>query len=549
MNRPNPHALAALLIALSQTLHCAPEEPTSQHRVLALERLDVEPTRAHSSEPPSETEPALIERIPVFSLTFARPLDLPDAESVWLLDGDSTDTLTQDARRGTLSASNTTRRIPAQVEWAATRPRELRVRPATPLWPAQVVTLSTTSRLRSSTGEPAAVSALQPQPITRTFRVQFAPDTAPIATMTAPAERDVPTRLRAIEVRFNRPLRPLVEGPVAWLEDSHQVEPPVNASLGCREATGWSCVVLVPDEPLAPLERYTVRLGVLGDHAGRPPVGAPFSFETSAEAVAQRPTFVTVPACVAGELRRGPVCVRVEHTRIAIRAMLDSPGRLSLRAGELAARSALSLSPMIELMGVPADAHMPLLLSSLDLGSNPIAEAVLEPVRSPVAAPRVSIREVFARPRSSAAQEFVELRNDGSSAISLGGLILGTASGRSELPDLTLPAGALAVIVGPTFDPRGDSRTGDPPLAPGAVLVRLARTIAQHGLVDRGADVWIADSQQNVISRVPASHPNRAPRLGISLVRADDTLAEGDPAAWAYDTRNSATPGSPDRIR
>ena len=46
-----------------------------------------------------------------------------------------------------------------------------------------------------------------------------------------------------------------------------------------------------------------------------------------------------------------------------------------------------------------------------------------------------------------------------------------------------------------------------------------------------------------------ASAEGRAPREGVSLVRAEMDLDDLDPAAWAYDSEETSTPGAPDHLR
>ena len=80
-------------------------------------------------------------------------------------------------------------------------------------------------------------------------------------------------------------------------------------------------------------------------------------------------------------------------------------------------------------------------------------------------------------------------------------------------------------------------------------MLRLGGTLAGHGLVDRGADVWLADATGQPITRAPTGNTLLAPRLGVSVVRADARMSEDDPAGWTYDADDGSTPGAPDRLR
>ena len=79
--------------------------------------------------------------------------------------------------------------------------------------------------------------------------------------------------------------------------------------------------------------------------------------------------------------------------------------------------------------------------------------------------------------------------------------------------------------------------------------MRLTQRLAQRGLTDRGTDVWLADLQGGELSRAPTASTERAPRLGVSLVRADTEMRESDTASWMYDALDGATPGAVDRFR
>jgi hypothetical protein len=173
----------------------------------------------------------------------------------------------------------------------------------------------------------------------------------------------------------------------------------------------------------------------------------------------------------------------------------------------------------------------------------------LEPIDGPSRTPRVRITEVLARPASSSAQEFVEVINEESYEVSLAGWLIATPGGMSELPDVMIPAQRRALIVGSSYDPRGAPSVGDPPPAPGTPLIRLRTSIASRGLVDRGADVWLATSEGQIVSRMPGGSGRLPPRSGVSVVRADQQMREEDPHAWAYDALNGSTPGAPDRFR
>lgn len=529
---------APLVALLSMGAACAPELSLAP-RVSALVSLEV--------DPPAEPS-ATIDRTPVFSLRFLRPMPALD-EGLWLIDGPASDSLRSDARRGALSSGNAARRLDAAVRRHPTEPRVLQVSPRAPLWPGQSITLVTTARLVGEDGLVASDDEHDPRPIVRTFRVCASPDCRPLATLSTPASEEAPTELRAIVVRFDRAITQSIEGPALWLvRDADGEEIPGAAYLACREGRAYRCARFEPDVPLEPEREHRVELGALVDSEGRMAAPRALSFRTGRSTDARRPTFVPQPACAPGELSRPPVCVEVSHDAIVVHGRSDTPAVLRVRGGEWTAESDLATILRARLQSASA-AHVPLVLSLLGADGVVSSEARIDPIVTPAPVCRLRISEVYARPRGSSAQEFVEVVNDDTVPCSLEGFHLRTTSGASALPDAWLAPGDRAVIVGPSYEVRGDARAGDPPLSPGATLVRLARTLVGRGLADRGADVWIEDRGGFVCSRAPLSHPARTPRVGVSLVRADTTMDERDPASWMYDAGDGATPGGPDRVR
>ncbi|MFO0560480.1 MAG: lamin tail domain-containing protein [Polyangiales bacterium] len=505
--------------------------------------------RAFSATPAIEDSTSTIDRQPTFALQFDRVMNVVE-DGVWLVEGAPSDSLRSDARRGALSASNAARRIRATVERDPEQPFTLRVRPDEPLWPGQSVVLLTTAKLLDDEGLVASEDAVNPSPVVRAFRVCSPSDCRPIATLSSPRVRDVPFALGTVRVRFDRPIVPAVEGPVVWLERARDGEEiPGNGALDCRDGNGWRCVRFIPDVELEPETDYRVRLGVLVDSDGREVTPTTRSFRTGTTRAAPAPSFINAGVCGVGERSVPPLCLSVRHGAINVTARSDWNATLHLRAGEWEADSDVGTVLSATIAPTTPNAHTPIIATLLSEDATLTREVRIDPIVTPPRVARVRISEVYARPRSGAAQEFVELVNDDDSPLNLQGLSLFTDGGHSDLPDVTVPSGARVVIVGPAFDVRGDLRAGDAALAPGAVLVRLERTLAQRGLADRGGDVWLADSAGIVVSRAPLSHPARAPRVGVSVIRADTRMREDDPASWTYDAGEGSTPGAPDRLR
>ncbi len=488
-------------------------------------------------------------REPVFTLRFERAIAEPEQNAVWLMDGPLSDTLIADARRATLSASQMTRKIAIITELDRATRRTLWVRPVEPLLPGQQLTLITTTRLLDRTGR--VVSAQNGEPVRLTTRVCASPDCPTVARLRAPRADAAPVSTQRITLQFDRPIHPTIEGPVGFFSRADGQEVAGVAYLDCAVGLSWRCVRFATDEPLEPNTSYQLTIGALAD--GRDLLASNRRFELrTGEATAlaaAAPNAIPLANCSLDESRMGAFCVRLTHHSLSVRALLDRVGQLRVRAGELVAESETGTSVTAVIEPLTPNAHLAPIVTTLAADTAAGRDYRLEPIRSLPTVPPIRITEVYARPRGSSAQEFVELEQVGPVSISLANFTLRTSSGSSALPDVMLAPGVRAVIVGPTFDVAGDSRRADPPVAPGALVVRLNQRVAQRGLQDRGSDVWLADLQGIEVSRCPTSSPERAPRLGVSVVRADLLIDERDPAAWMYDARDGATPGGVDRLR
>src|SRR5206468_9079998 len=103
--------------------------------------------------------------------------------------------------------------------------------------------------------------------------------------------------------------------------------------------------------------------------------------------------------------------------------------------------------------------------------SGRVVETTLELAPAPPR-PHVVLNEVMANPAGAEpAQEWVELYNDGSGAVSLAGFAIEDAGGRSDLAGGVLEPGAFALVVSDAYV-AGDG--ADPAPAPGTLLVRVA---------------------------------------------------------------------------
>jgi hypothetical protein len=501
---------------------------------------------------PPASGPDRLARAPRITLVFDRALAPPGSEALWVLRGPPPDSLASEGLRGALGSTNAARRLDALAALDPADPTRVTVTLREALLPDTAFTVATSVHLVTAEGAPVAPTQGAPGPVIHGFRVAPARECPPLARLQFPTASDVPRAITRVVVAFDRPVFTTGEGPVAVLLDPDQTGVPATADLGCGDAShGFRCLELAlePGSVLAPLARYEVRLGPLADDGGLAPQAIDLGF-TTGEAEMPPPAPASAPvACATDEIARPPFCVRVLANAVEVRGETQAPGALRARVATRTAESPAGMRHVVRVEDVPRETALPVYVWTVALDGSVSERHVLESVATAPALPRLRVTEVLARPRSTAAQEFVEIVNDEPTGVSLAGLAIATPSGRSLLPEATLAPGARALIVGAAFDPRGAPRAGDPPVAPGTLLVRLATSLASRGLADRGTDVWLADGAGHVISRAPLGSGYYPPQPGVSVVRADVRMKEDDPASWSYDAEGGSTPGLPDRTR
>lgn len=496
-------------------------------------------------------------RVPSLTLRFDRPIAWPDLGAVMLVTGAASDALRADADDGTLSASNAPRSVAARLVRDLRNPAVLRLDALAALLPDTALTLLITSSLRSEEG--AAFHDADGGRRARAIALTVAPARrcGALARVEPVAPGEAPMNTARIFVRFDRGVR--LARPAAPLALVRDGAPPLasRASLDCLDGAIARCAWV---EPVAALDRDAVYRVAFGPLVARNNVRVESdldTFTTGDRFGAPAVHFGATPVCARDESAVGDFCVRVAARSFELRASTTGPAlvRVTARAQTPAApsRVALGASGTVHRVVVAAAAddtdHL-LTAECLGLDGRVHETRALDPRRSAPTLPRVRIGEVLARPHSTSAQEFIELVNDGTTPANLGGYALMQGASRSVLPDdAVIAPGRRAVIVGPIFDPRGVPSQGDPPVAPGTTLVVLRTALAGRGLRDSGADVALADPEGRVVSQMPGSAPSRAPREGVSLVRAETELDDNDPAAWAWDALGGSTPGAPDRLR
>jgi hypothetical protein len=131
------------------------------------------------------------------------------------------------------------------------------------------------------------------------------------------------------------------------------------------------------------------------------------------------------------------------------------------------------------------------------------------------------------------AQEWIEIVNDGTVPVDLGGFSLDLSDGPVPLPSVTLESRRFAMLVSQSYAP-ADGR--DVPPAPGTPILRLPRL----GLSNSGETVILRAADGTAVSRFPALAP---PRAGVSVARRAPSSLDSDPRAFGPHVGNGASPG------
>jgi hypothetical protein len=150
----------------------------------------------------------------------------------------------------------------------------------------------------------------------------------------------------------------------------------------------------------------------------------------------------------------------------------------------------------------------------------------------------VVINEVMANPAGTErTQEWVELYNDGLSAIALGGYALETGGATTVLAAGVLAPGAFALVV-----PNGfvEDDGVDPVPAPGTIVVRVP-ALGGGGLSNDGERLALRDAEGNVISSFPALKSKN----GVSHARTAPEAPDDIGDSFVPSPNGSATPGAP----
>jgi hypothetical protein len=237
--------------------------------------------------------------------------------------------------------------------------------------------------------------------------------------------------------------------------------------------------------------------------------------------------------CEPEELTIGPGCAVVEDDRVRIRARSASSLWLVREPEERL--SVLAPGSSLVVRGLEPGRPSRLRATVFDLRGT--REDVDVEVLAAPAMPHVVIHEVLANPVGpERTSEWIELVNDASASVQVGGFELRDATGVTALPDALLEPGELALVVADGFAP-------DPELdiaAPASVRRLVVPALGSGGLSNAGEPLRLVEPGGRVLSRFPAM---AATRPGQSVARLAPEAADGEPGSFGVHAVPGASPG------
>lgn len=243
--------------------------------------------------------------------------------------------------------------------------------------------------------------------------------------------------------------------------------------------------------------------------------------------------------CSAGEIRFGLGCAEVQDDRVVVRTP-DAPLLWAVvAAGSVTLHVAHAGDRFVVRTLVPST-DPTLGVTTVDLGGRERHWRPVLSTKPPM--PHVVINEVLANPLGpEPTEEWVELVNDGTTAVDLHGWVLSDLGGATPLPSYVLPPHAFALVVRNDFV-RDDGLDVPPP--DGLALLHVP-SIGSHGLSNAGEPLELTDPSGSVVSRFPAVPK---PRAGISVARRYPWSLDDDPRSFGLSGGKGASPGGPNQL-
>lgn len=497
------------------------------------------PLELHVSD--ARGEPAELEHLPgrpVFRLV--HPDGVAEVEdAIWLLSGPPDAALLDDLARAPLTAAQRARAVDCDAELSGPAAH---LTPRAALVPGARYTLAVAAWARSQHG--ARLSA-DGTPLVFALRAAEGAELGarPLGSWPADGASGVGTNLEAVVIAFDG----VVHGAAAgiWLEGPDGLAVPAATEMGpCAQIApphaGSFCVRLSPVARLAPAAEHRIAIGAAARDGRGAPVGPWQAAFRTAHGRDVRPPTALPSVCAVDERALDVGCALIDDTSIGLRVQADEAVVAALEIGAAVLGVAAPDGQVaLHAAGLAPDTLHAMRVTLRDGAGNAI-ESRFELRTHPVL-PALSIVEVLADPLGpEPQQEFIELLNHGASAVELLGFTLSDrtdAAGTEITSRVRIEPDARALLVADAFDPR-EGRDAAP--LPGALLVRIGRSLASSGLRNAGEPLFLRDPMGRRVSAAPATP---RPRPGVCIVRVGDDPRSGEPDAFDYAPGDSCTPG------
>ncbi|MGD8860503.1 MAG: lamin tail domain-containing protein [Myxococcales bacterium] len=356
----------------------------------------------------------------------------------------------------------------------------------------------------------------------------------------------VGTHVETITLAFDGALAPTPDAAAGvWIEapTGRAVEATARVD-SCKRLEpaldGHDCVRLVPTARLRPRALHRVVVGqALRDARGAPVGPAVIELRTAGGPDETAPA-LGLPPCQVDETALPVGCALIDDDGFDLRLRVDEPAVLALEGDELSRHAvALAGDARFSVRGLGPGRKLKLRLRARDASGN-ATQADFE-LSTHERLATLSITETRFDPLGpEPRQEFVEVLNYGSQPVDLRGFSLGDRPDAPS-PEIGRPAtvapGARALLVADDFDPLDPADTPPPP---GALLVRVGRSLGESGLRNSGEAIFLRDPLGRRVTAAPAL-PRPGPGSCRVRVAADPRSGASGSFERAPDGR--CTPG------
>ncbi|MFO0662090.1 MAG: lamin tail domain-containing protein [Polyangiaceae bacterium] len=462
---PSLSSRVAPWVVVSIALSCGGPEPPSRHVPLEASEFSLELTPS-----PSDGHAYAAVKIGVVP---SRRSDTIAADELLLIRGEVSDASLRTLARGELTQTVKSRLVPARFHLGESP----WIEPLVLLEPSEIYSVA---RVGTSVVHTFAVDPLE----------------VPIARRKWPVSSDVPAHLAVV----------CADDAIAQA-----------SSLAANDGT-WKVELGVLDAP-------EPRCATLTKSCATTALSLPVALLDSSGAISALvdPAMPTVEggagSCAAPRAQVGPLCFEVQDDRaIVSRGAVDSV--VSARLGEQLVGGVLQDGAIV-LKGLLPEHPFGVTLEVIDASGAHQSIDVQGVTMAP--RPHVVIDEVLADPDGPEPQsEWIEIVNDSARDQELVGWSLEDGGGLTPLPDTSLSAGQVGVIVGADAPAEVFAQ-----IAPSAVLVVVPR-VGKSGLSNSGEALALHDGTGWVSSRFPAKpHPKNGKSVSRNRVGSADDDANG----------------------